>query len=87
MVLLDVTMPVMGGVEVFREILRLKPTAKVILSSGYDESEAESRFEGRMPSAFLQKPYTAEALIEQVRAVIELSAPRGVGGVARAART
>jgi PAS domain S-box-containing protein len=73
-VVLDVTMPVLGGAEVLREIQRIKPAANVILSSGYDESEAGDRFaEG--PITFLQKPYTAESLIDQVRAALELAHP------------
>jgi len=32
----------------------------VIVSSGYDESEATRRFAGKGVSGFLKKPYTAE---------------------------
>ena len=37
LVLLDMTMPAMGGKEVFQKIRRIKPHAKVIISSGYSD--------------------------------------------------
>ena len=37
LVLLDMTMPTMGGKEVFQKIRRIKSHAKVIISSGYSD--------------------------------------------------
>ena len=39
-VLLDLTMPVMGGAEAFRQLRLIRPNVRVILSSGYNEVEA-----------------------------------------------
>jgi PAS domain S-box-containing protein len=72
-VLLDMTMPVMSGEETFRELRALRPTVRVILSSGYNEVEAVRRFTGKGLAGFLQKPYSASALAEKVRSVIEVS--------------
>ena len=55
-VLLDMTMPVMGGEETMKRLAARWPDATVIATSGYDLQEAERRFGGR-PAGFLQKPY------------------------------
>ncbi len=68
-VLLDMTMPRLGGEEAFRELRKIKPGVQVLLSSGYNEQDATSRFAGRGLAGFLQKPYTAGELVERVRAL------------------
>ena len=61
LVILDMTMPVMGGEEAMRRMAELRPDVVVLASSGYDESEAQQRFGSRI-AGFLQKPYTAAQL-------------------------
>jgi two-component system cell cycle sensor histidine kinase/response regulator CckA len=70
LVLLDLTMPLMSGVEALREMRRLRPDLPVILSSGYNEVEAMRRFEGQGLAGFVQKPYTAERLVKKVKAAL-----------------
>lgn len=70
LVLLDLTMPMMDGEEAFRRIRALKPDARVLLMSGFNEQEAIQRFLGRGLAGFLQKPFTAELLREKLRAVL-----------------
>jgi len=70
-VLLDMTMPKMDGKECFRELRRINPEVKVILSSGYNEQDATSRFVGQGLAGFLQKPYAPEALHEKIRIMFE----------------
>jgi len=69
-VLLDLTMPQLDGEQVFREIRRLRPDAKVILSSGYDESDVTSRFAGEGLAGFIQKPYRSDSLRAKLREVL-----------------
>jgi PAS domain S-box-containing protein len=73
LVLLDMTMPHMGGEETFREIRGIRPDARVILSSGYNEQDATNRFAGKGLAGFIQKPYRFEALTAKVQEVL---APR-----------
>ncbi|MBE0616429.1 MAG: PAS domain S-box protein, partial [Proteobacteria bacterium] len=75
LVLLDMNMPHMGGEETFRELRRVRPDVRVILSSGYNEQDAVVRFSGRGLSGFLQKPYRVSALLAKVREVLEGTAP------------
>lgn len=56
-VLLDMTMPGPSGEDVFRELRRVKPDVRVVLTSGYNEQDATSRFVGKGLAGFLQKPW------------------------------
>jgi PAS domain S-box-containing protein len=70
-VLLDMTMPRLDGKACFRELRRVNPGVRVILSSGYNEQDATSRFAGQGLAGFIQKPYAPEALREALRKVFE----------------
>jgi CheY-like chemotaxis protein len=69
-VLLDMTMPVMGGEEAIAHLQRLCPDLPVLVSSGYGEMEALRRFQGARVAGFLQKPYTARQLVDALRAAL-----------------
>jgi two-component system cell cycle sensor histidine kinase/response regulator CckA len=74
LVLLDLTMPAMDGEETFRELRRLDPGVRVILTSGYSEQDAADRFAGTGLAGFIQKPYRPQDLIETVRAALQSQA-------------
>jgi PAS domain S-box-containing protein len=67
LVLLDLSMPGMGGEEVLQEMRKINPTIRVILSSGYDKKDVLHRLRDQSLSGFLQKPYTMQALVEIVQ--------------------
>ncbi len=69
-VLLDMTMPVMGGEEALGHLQQIDAKVKVILSSGFNEVEAVQRFAGKGLAGFLQKPYSAEDLARKVKEVM-----------------
>jgi two-component system cell cycle sensor histidine kinase/response regulator CckA len=69
-VLLDMNMPGMSGEAVFQELVSIRPDVKVLLSTGYSEQEAESRFVCSRLAGFVHKPYTASGLVEQIGAAI-----------------
>jgi CheY-like chemotaxis protein len=71
LVLLDMTMPHMGGPAAFREMRQLQPDLPVVLSSGYSEAEAMGRFEGQGLRGFIQKPYSPRELVARIQAVLE----------------
>ncbi|PWU03825.1 MAG: hypothetical protein C5B51_18045 [Terriglobia bacterium] len=71
LVLLDLTMPVMNGEQTLQRLQRIRPDVKVILTSGYDEADALSRFRGADLAGFLQKPYTAGQLAGSVKRISE----------------
>ena len=67
LVLLDLTMPDLDGEETFHELRQMDPNIRVVMSSGYTESEIIPRFAGQGLTGFLQKPYTTAALTERLR--------------------
>ena len=66
-VVLDMSMPVLDGEKALPILLALRPGARIVLSSGYSQSEALGRFSGRGLSGFLQKPYSAAGLLGVLR--------------------
>ncbi len=71
LVLLDMTMPHVDGEACFRELRRMVPGVKVIMTSGYNEQDVINRFVGKGLAGFVQKPYTSADLIPKVRAALE----------------
>jgi PAS domain S-box-containing protein len=69
-VLLDLTMPVLGGETVLRLIKKIRSDIPVIVSSGYSEADAYRRFPPGALAGFLQKPYTGATLARKVKAAL-----------------
>jgi PAS domain S-box-containing protein len=68
-VLLDLTMPRLSGEETYEELVKIRPDVKVILTSGYSETEACRRFGRRAIAGFVQKPFEYQVLMRKLRAV------------------
>ncbi len=69
-VLLDLTMPKMGGEETFRELRKIRSDIPVVIASGYTEQDVASRFSGKELAGFIQKPYRLESLLNAIRGVL-----------------
>ncbi len=63
-VLLDLTMPKLGGEEVLAQIRTTHPALPVIVASGYDHADALARMPQDGCTTFLQKPFGVQALRE-----------------------
>jgi PAS domain S-box-containing protein len=74
-VLLDLSMPRMGGFETLQHIRERKPDLPVILMSGYTEQEVASKLLDGTSGAvgFLQKPFLPEDLTSVLRQVSKTS--------------
>jgi CheY-like chemotaxis protein len=70
-VILDVTMPNMSGEEVFRELTRISPDVRVLVSSGFSAEDISRRFPGKGLRGFIQKPYRLSELGEKLRVFSE----------------
>ncbi len=57
LVILDLKMPDMGGIEVLEEIKRCRPETKVIILTGYGTPEAARRARELGVTAYLAKPF------------------------------
>ena len=71
LVILDLTMPGIGGIETHGRIRVDHPELPILLSSGYPE-EALATLQGGDPSrdAFIQKPYRNNALLAQIEGLL-----------------
>jgi len=67
LVLLDLTMPRMGGEDAFEEIRKLAPEIPVVLMSGYSEMEATSVLASKGLAGFLAKPCSIKDALAVVR--------------------
>ena len=69
---IDVVMPLMGAGELLAELKACRPDLKILLTSGYSESEAK-RICAAWPGAiFIQKPYTAKQIAKTVEDLLRL---------------
>jgi two-component system cell cycle sensor histidine kinase/response regulator CckA len=75
LVLLDLTMPHPDGEETFRQLRVIHPTVRVILMSGFTQSDVVNRFAGKGLAGFVQKPFNRGALATAVRAALDTPAP------------
>ena len=71
LVLLDLTMPGVGGVEVFREMRSLRPDVRSILMSGYNEHDATQRFVGKGLAGFISKPFLITDLLTRIEEALD----------------
>jgi PAS domain S-box-containing protein len=71
---LDMTMPVLSGVETMKALRALDPNLPIVLSSGYSEEEATQRTRGE-PAHFLQKPYRIDELERTLRSALTAKRP------------
>jgi two-component system, cell cycle sensor histidine kinase and response regulator CckA len=71
MVVLDMVMPVMDGVDTFLKLRELDPKVKILLTSGHTLEEKAAMLLERGARGFLQKPYTLDALAEGMYQVLE----------------
>lgn len=70
LVLTDVVMPKMTGVDLGKCLVRLRPELPIIFMSGYSDDPMVRNFE-RMPPIFLAKPFIAATLLEKVRQALD----------------
>ncbi len=65
-VLLDLTMADMDGLEVIRELRARNDSVPIILSSGYLDAESEHELQQHAIQGFLRKPYRLEDLVSVI---------------------
>jgi len=71
LVILDVVMPDLSGLEACEQIRTINPQAKVILASGYGlDRDIEAKINQGM-ATFIQKPFDLKNLSQEIRSVLE----------------
>jgi PAS domain S-box-containing protein len=76
LVLTDVVMPDIGGMELVEQLVARWPGLKVVYMSGYAEGDKLQPGMQQSDRSFLQKPFSAESLTLKVRQVLDAGAKR-----------
>ncbi|QIG44844.1 hybrid sensor histidine kinase/response regulator [Nocardioides anomalus] len=69
-VLLDLSMPVMDGLEALPSIRRLVPTAKIIVLSGFGATQMSERALATGADGYLQKGMSLKRILEYVQTIV-----------------
>ncbi|MCK4944019.1 MAG: response regulator, partial [Candidatus Aminicenantes bacterium] len=67
----DLVMPEMGGIEVAKKIKEIVPTIKVLFTSGYADNHVILNGEIEPDFNFIHKPYSQKMLGEKIRAILD----------------
>lgn len=70
LLLTDVVMPGMDGYDLAQKLAHMQPSIRVIFMSGYTENRLLRRGICNLHTAYLQKPFTLQALVDKVRQVL-----------------
>ena len=78
LVLSDIVMPRMSGVELAERLAAIRPELPVVFMSGYTGTELMPGVQGA--AAYLQKPFAAESLLQRIREVLDGAPAAAAGG-------
>ncbi|MBI3811515.1 MAG: PAS domain S-box protein [Nitrospirae bacterium] len=74
LVVLDLTMPRMSGLEVLKRLLKLDPKIRVLISSGHHMAGDSGELQNLGAVEFVPKPYRPDDLVRSVRKLLDASA-------------
>lgn len=86
LVLTDIVMPLMSGIELMEQLRAGHPTARVLFMSGYSDRthvNAEWLDQDNQSVSFIQKPFKPAVLIRKVREVLDQKIPDQTLSLAR----
>ena len=69
LVILDLKMPKMDGREVFRELIRINPNVKTLLSTGFVDAKEKDELINMGAKGFIKKPYTASDIKKKIKEI------------------
>jgi DNA-binding NtrC family response regulator len=72
---LDVIMPLMGANDLMPALKSRRPQMRILLTSGYTETEARRLCADHPGAAFIQKPYTAQQIARAVDELLGVTRP------------
>ncbi len=69
LILLDLTMPGLNGVETHRRIREINPDVPIILTTAYPENKVDEWIRQDRRTSFLSKPYSVEAITTAIEKI------------------
>ncbi len=75
LVMLDMTMAGMHGLDVLEKMLQLNPTANVLAASADIQTSTQRLFQEKGGRGFVEKPFAAERVLPVIDAILKGEAP------------
>ena len=73
LLVLDMIMdPGIDGLETYKEILKLNPKQKAVITSGFSETDRIKEAQGAGAAQYIRKPYTIEGIGKAIKSTFEL---------------
>jgi two-component system, cell cycle sensor histidine kinase and response regulator CckA len=71
LVILNMGMPKMDGLQVFNELRKLRKNVPVLVNSGSNEAKIMKRFTAEKPDGFIQKPFMMQELLGKIEQLLK----------------
>ena len=71
LVITDMTLPKMTGIDLSRELLKIRPNIPIILCSGIKDSDTEAQVKAMGIKAYIMKPLTKRELANAIRNTLD----------------
>jgi CheY-like chemotaxis protein len=71
LIIIDMIMPKLGGLETYLMLKGIDPAVKALLSTGYDHTERVQEILDSGVNGFLKKPYNVNELLSKIRSVLD----------------
>ena len=71
MVLLDLVMPEMDGRKCLQELLKINPSVRILVASGYSANGPAGELATMGAKGYIGKPYNVRELLRMVRTVLD----------------
>ena len=71
LMIMDVKMPKMSGLEALEEIKRLKPSIPVLMITGYESSDVAAQAVKLGAAAYVTKPFDRQKVLDHVRGLLK----------------
>ncbi len=73
LVILDIKMPRLNGIETLKTLRRMKPGIQVLVMTGYESSDVAAQAVKLGAADYLVKPFERKKAIEQVEGILKKS--------------
>lgn len=77
LVTMDITMPQMDGLTCIGELLKIKPTARIVVISALSDSPTGIKALRLGAKAFLPKPFTEKQIVDEISSLLGLTPAGG----------